>query len=183
VDDLAAGFDAVWRGLAAAVADRASPWRTPVLASAGDAGADARVVVLRAVDRDSARLTFFTDVRAAKVAAVAGQPRVAVAAWDPAVQRQLRLRGTAAVATAGASVDAAWAQVPLAARRAYRTLAAPGTPIPASGFAEGGDGHANFAVLTVVLDHVEWLDLAGPAHRRAAFACRDGGWTGSWLVP
>ncbi len=181
MDDLAAGFDAVWRGLAAAVADRTSPWRTPVLASADADGADGRIVVLRAVDRDSARLTFFTDARAAKVAAVARQPRVAVVAWDPAAQRQVRLRGTGAVATAGPGVEAAWAQVPPSAGRAYRTVAAPGTPLATPDFADGDAAH--FAVLTVAVDHVEWLDLAGPAHRRAAFVCRDGEWTGSWLVP
>ncbi len=137
-----------------------------MLASADADGADGRIVVLRAVDRDSARLTFFTDARAAKVAAVARQPRVAVVAWDPAAQRQVRLRGTGAVATAGAGVEAAWAQVPPSAGRAYRTVAAPGTPLATPDFADGDAAH--FAVLTVALDRVEWLDLAGPAHRRAA---------------
>lgn len=157
-----------------------------MLATGGD-GVDARVVVLRAADPDRAELTFFTDARAAKAGAIVAAPRVAVVAWDPTLQLQVRLHGSARIATDGAPVDAAFAQVPVGARRAYRTTVAPGTPSATAAVDENGDqaggGRANFAVITVTVDRVEWLDLAGPSHRRAAFIRADGTWVGSWLVP
>lgn len=180
-DALAGGLARAWRLLRAAVDDRHAPFRTPVVATVrGDGAADGRVMVLRAVDPAAATLTFFTDVRAAKAHEVAAP--LAVVAYDPAVRLQLRLRGIARVATGGAVVEAAWAGVPAAARRAYRTCVAPGTPVPTAAAELAGDsGRANFAVLTVAVAELEWLGLAGD-HRRAVHRAADG-WRGTWLVP
>ncbi len=183
VDPLVAGFDRVWAMLAVAVDDSSAAFRTPVVATVRNGAADGRVMVLRAVDRDRTTLTFFTDSRAAKVAVVTAAPSVAVVAYDPVTRLQLRLCGIAQVATLGLEVDSAWATVPPGARRAYRTSGAPGTPSPDStATLVESDGRAAFSVLTVVVDSIEWLDLATPGHRRAAYQ-RGSDWRGSWLVP
>lgn len=143
-------------------------------------------MVVRAVDPAAATLTFFTDARAAKVAALAAAPDVAVIAYDPDARLQLRLRGTATIAVAGAGVEAAWATVPPSARAAYRTAAAPGTPARSAAAAArlgDDDGRGAFAVLTIAVTVVEWLDLATRGHRRAVHR-RDGtAWRGEWRVP
>ena len=183
--ELAADFERAWTLLAAAVADRASPLRTPVVATAAGGEADGRVMVLRAVDRPAATLTFFTDRRAAKVAAVAAAPRVAIVAWDSGAHLQLRLRGTATLVAAGPAVDAAWAGVPSLSRRQYRTLAAPGTVADSSDAAAeiGPDARANFALLIVTVSLLESLDLAGAIHRRAHYERVGADWVAGWRVP
>jgi pyridoxamine 5'-phosphate oxidase len=183
VDPLVAGLDRVWAMLAAAIADPSASLRTPVVANVCNGAADGRVMVVRAVDRDRATLTFFTDSRAAKVAAVTAEPHVAVIAYDSASRLQFRLCGVAQIAVTGATVESAWATVPPGARRSYRTRAAPGTPSPGpTALLADGDGRAAFAVLTVIVDSIEWLDLATPGHRRAIYR-REPEWRGGWIVP
>lgn len=154
-----------------------------MVATACDGGADGRIMVLRAVDRQQATATFFTDSRAAKVAAVIISPHVAVIAYDPISRLQFRLSGVVEIAVAGVAVDSAWTAVPPHARRAYRTISAPGTPSPtATAPLDDTDGRANFALITVVIDAIEWLDLATPGHRRAIYQ-RGSEWAGKWIVP
>jgi pyridoxine/pyridoxamine 5'-phosphate oxidase len=183
--DLAAGLDRVWQRLAAAVADRSSPWRTPVVATAGADGPDGRVMVLRGVDRTTAALTFFTDRRAAKAAAIAAAPAVVVVGYDPAERLQLRLRGRATIDSTGPAADAAWAALSPDARNAYRTAASPGSSAASSPVAArlDGDGRATFARLIVTVAGIDVLDLAGPVHRRARYRRAVAGWTATWCVP
>ena len=181
-DDLTGLLDAVWAMLAAAPGDPAAPLRTPVVATAAGGVADGRVMVLRTVDRATAVVTFFTDTRAAKVAAIAAAPAVAVVGYDPATRVQLRLRGTASL-VAGGAADSAWAAVPPPARRAYRTVAAPGTAIATrAADLRDDDGRATFAVLTVAVTAIDRLDLTAP-HRRAAWQRVGDAWPGTWRVP
>lgn len=139
------------------------------------------MMVLRTVDHAAHTIAFHTDRRAAKVAAIAASPRVAVAAWDAPLQ--LRLHGAATIVTAGAARDAAWAAAG-AGSRDYASTAPPGTVVadPAAD-AGDGDGRANFAVLEIVVDRFEWLELARGGHRRAAYVRDGAAWRGGWLVP
>ena len=179
VDDLAR----VWAGFAAAVADRASPLRLPVVATVAADGAAARTMVLRAVDAASATLTFFTDARAVKVGDLVH--RVAVVAYDADARWQIRLTGEGAVVTAGAAADAYWSALPPASRVAYATVAAPGTPLarPEAVHLPADEVRANFAVLIVTVDRLDTLDLAIAGHRRVRHDRRAGCWVSTWLVP
>ena len=90
MDALADALDTAWRLLEAGAADRRNPMHVPVVASVDEAGApDARVMVLRAVDRIAETLRFHTDARSPKCAAMAGR-RVSVLAYDPGAAVQLR---------------------------------------------------------------------------------------------
>jgi hypothetical protein len=74
---------ALWRELLAAPRDRAHPWRTPVLATSdGDVG-DARTVVVREIERESATLLIYTDRRAPKVAQATRRPLGTLVMWWP----------------------------------------------------------------------------------------------------
>jgi len=75
-DSLPAGLpqvlDAVWSALARGVQDRWTPWALPMLATVGSRGQpEARVIALRGADREARTLTFHTDARSGKVAALA----------------------------------------------------------------------------------------------------------------
>jgi len=194
-DDLDAMFDATWELLVQGAADRRAALHLPVVVSIGPDGPDARVMVLRGVDRARHSLRFHTDRRAMKAAHIAIDPRVGIVGYDADARLQLRLHGVAVVHS-GAEVAAYWATTETFGRRAYRTTLPPGSPLAAPGSGlppefervAAGDplseaGRDNFAVLEVALDRIEWLLLAHSGHRRAVH-CRTGDdWHGEWRVP
>ena len=186
-DDLAAMFDAVWRCFAEAVVEPDAPLRWPVVATMTPSGPSARLMVLRGVDAAARTLRFYTDRRAAKVAELAADPRVAVTGYDPAARLQLRLRGCGRI-LGGSAVADCWRGIGDSGRRAYATIAAPGTRLdgPGSGLPAEivpAEAEANFAILEVTADRLEWLLLAPSGHRRARYEFANGSWTGSWRVP
>lgn len=184
--ELLAMFDQAWSLLTVAAEDRSAALRLLTVATSTADGPDARTMVLRATGRSTGTLGFYTDRRAAKVEALTRDPRVAVLGYDPVSRVQLRLLGRAATATSGMAVDRVWAAIGEAGRDAYRTLQAPGSPIASS--AEGQpaaerSGREDFAVLTVTVERIEWLDLGVAMHRRARWLRTKNGWRGTWLVP
>lgn len=183
-----------WRLLVRGGADRKSPCHTPVVASVDAAGLpSARVMVLRQADPAAGTLRFHTDARSPKVRELDGRP-VAVLAYHPGENVQLRISGVARIA-GGTTADAWWHQSTPFARRCYMAQAAPGSPLPgpASGLPEWIEGQQptieqitparpNFAVLWVDVTGIDWLHLTNSGHRRAVFAAADG-WAGAWVVP
>lgn len=193
-DTLDGVWDDLWSRLEAAVRKRLHPYRTCVVATAGDDGVDARTVVLRGADRTSGTLRFHTDRRSAKLPQLLHDRRVALVFYGDGVQ--VRARGTATVHAGDEDTDAAWAATPAMSRRCYLTAAAPGTPsdAPTSGLppeltmlrppleltARGRDA---FAVVAVRVQSIDWLHLAARGQRRAGFS-RDGeSWMATWMVP
>lgn len=181
-DTLEAIRDDAAQRLARAATDRRSPMHTPVVATAdADSGADLRVMVLRAFDEADWSLRFHTDRRAPKVAAIAQAPQVGVLFYDRAEKVQIRCRGRARVEPDSASAQAAWDAGSNFARRCYLGEG-PGTVTDsaASGLPDAFEGaepsdeqllpaRANFAVLMVTIEHIDWLYLAHDGHRRAQF--------------
>ncbi len=110
-DDLPAILAHAWTLLVRGGADRKSPVHTPVIASVDENGLPhARVMVLRKADPAAATLRLHTDARSPKVAQLNGKP-VAVLAYHPAEQVQLRIAGTARVLTDDEVVDGFWGPV------------------------------------------------------------------------
>ncbi len=196
-DNLDASFEQAWLMLVRGGADRRSAFHTPVVASVDASGApEARVMVLRQADRAARSLRFHTDIRTAKVAQLARQPAITVLGYDPGAKIQLRVRGVGNIIGDGAHADAAWARSALSSRKCYLAESAPGSGVEAatSGLppafetrdpdeAEALPGRANFSVLLVTVESLEWLYLAAPGHRRARFQWSDTEWTKHWLVP
>lgn len=196
-NDLSLSFEHAWALLAEGAARRQSPLHTLVVATADASGQpDARVMVLREVDRGQHKLRFHTDVRADKVALIATGARVAVLAYHPAEKIQLRLQGYAHIDRSSPEHRAAWEQTLPFGRRCYLGAEGPGQPTayPTSGLpadveglepdlARTAPGFAHFALLLVELDQFEWLYLANAGHRRARFIRTDTVWSGQWLVP
>ena len=167
---------------------------TPVIVT-GDV--DARVMVLRAFDSTSWRLRLHTDARAPKAQVIAADPRVAVLFYDQGAKVQIRARGTAAIVTDGAEVDAVWAASTNFARRCYLGEGpGAGSEVPTSGLPPEFEGvepddaqlvpaRANFALLQITLTQLDWLYLAHTGHVRAQFdrGEQGGAWEGRWVSP
>lgn len=196
-DDLDAAFEQLWQRLGRGVADRRSPWHTPAVATLGNDGApEARVMVLRGVDRERAVLRVHTDRRAGKVAGLARDPRASLLFYDSGAKLQLRARGIARLLLHGSAADAAWAATSRFARRCYLAPEPPGSvsPVPRSGLPaaveqrepsqeESEAGRTAFAVVEVEIASLEWLYLAHAGHRRAVHRREETGWQAQWLTP
>ncbi|WP_198377316.1 pyridoxamine 5'-phosphate oxidase family protein [Neoroseomonas rubea] len=180
-------LDSAFRLLARGVADRRSPFHTPTLATvAADGAPNLRTVVLRAFDPATRRIRIHTDRRSAKAAEIAARPRVMLHGYDAGAQVQLRLAGDATLHLGDAEAETAWAGSRPMSRMVYATPHAPGAtldaPPPAPQDAEGG--RENFAVVTFILDRLDWLLLTHDGHRRARFAWDQGGaLSAAWVAP
>ena len=175
-----------FRLLARGVADRRSPFRTPVLGTVSAAGAPSlRTVVLRGFEPAARRLLVHTDRRSAKAGELLATPRAALLFWDPGPQVQIRLEADATLHTDDALAAAEWARTPPGSRLAYGVAGEPGAVVPAPppSPADPNAGRAQFAVIALVFDRLEWLHLAREGHRRARFAWALQGVTENWLVP
>ncbi|MFL1461277.1 pyridoxamine 5'-phosphate oxidase family protein [Roseococcus sp. DSY-14] len=183
-DDLAAARREAFALLARGVADRRSPFHTPTLATVGaDGGPRARTVVLRGFAAEERCLRLHTDARSAKVAELARESRAELHLYDAARQVQLRLRGRATLHQTDAVADAAWAASRPFSRQIYSAQPAPGLPVPAPPPAprDPEAGRADFAVVQLRFDRLEWLWLCAAGHRRALFTWEPEAMT--WLAP
>jgi pyridoxine/pyridoxamine 5'-phosphate oxidase len=179
LDSLPAIEDALWQVLQQAVSAKSHPWRTPVLATTDGDIADARTVVLREAERDSATLRVYSDARSTKVAQIASHPQGTLVMWSPQLGWQLRVRAQLAVSTEGLEVSSRWARLKLSpAAQDYLSAQAPGAPLDAALAARGERAH--FALIDARVRSIDWLELHAQGHRRARFVV---GATPCWLQP
>ena len=180
----------IWQELARAVQDRHHEWRTPVLATVQMGGTpNARMVVLRQVDADLARLIIYTDSRSDKVSELANRSEAMLVFWSKRLSWQLRVRISATVHVTGPLVDAAWERVrQTAAAGDYLSAAAPGSTLPAAPAIKDGTQPTNssnptsqhhLAIIEAQVQEIDWLELARNGHRRARLRAD----TWDWLTP
>jgi len=99
-----------WTLLAQGCADPAHGCHWPVLATVAlDGSADARTVVLRAVDPAARALAVHSDARAGKLAQLRANPHACLVFHDPAARIQLRASGPIAIHAGDAAAAQAWA--------------------------------------------------------------------------
>lgn len=170
----------IWKELGRATQDRHHDWRTPVLATAGDAHwPDARTVVLRHAQAEQQQLGFFTDRRSPKVAQLRQQAQAMLVFWSPRLSWQLRVRLLVSVVDEGPEVQAIWQGLQQSAAAGdYLAPQPPGTPLT-------GDAPLtprttpHLALLQGQVIEMDWLELSRLGHRRARVRAQD--WT--WLTP
>jgi pyridoxamine 5'-phosphate oxidase len=196
-NDLDTAFAHAWSLWVRGGAERRSPYHTPVVTSVDQHGApQARIMVLRQAIPANRTLRFHTDTRSAKVAEIGSKTAIAVLGYDPASKIQLRVRGTSEILREGDLVEDAWARTSLSSRKCYIAAAGPGAQsldatsgLPAElasrdpTLAESLPGRANFSLLMVTIDSLEWVYLAASGHRRARFDWTGRNWSKEWLVP
>lgn len=186
-----------WRLIGKGVTDRRCAAHHPVVATVDASGRpDQRVMILRAADQQRGVVQFNTDIRSPKVLQIGDSAPAHVLIYEPAAKVQLRLSGSAHIESDGPAAQRAWQQATNFARRCYLAEQGPGTVMAEGtsglpGWAEGIQpsdaqiipARANFAVLQMELQSLDWLHLANSGHRRARIS-RDGGqWIGQWLQP
>jgi pyridoxamine 5'-phosphate oxidase len=194
-NDLPACLHHAWLLLGRATQDRKSAFHAPVVATHSADGPQARVLVLRAVDKAKKNLTFHTDTRSEKIAELAADSRVAVTFYDAAKKLQLRINGRATLHGADALADARWQAARPSSLRCYLG-AQPGavSPQPSSGLPsalEGREplegelqaGRAHFAVLQVAIERIDWLYLHSLGQRRARFVWQGEECAMQWVNP
>ena len=190
IEHLADIETALWQELTRAPRDKHHDWRTPVLATVQDGAdasegpqADARTVVLREVERETATLLMYTDARSPKVQQLQARPLGTLVLWSPGLGWQLRLRVRLAVLEPGLAVSSRWARLKLSpAAQDYMAPLPPGSPLDAeSGFhTEQKESREHFAVLAAQVQSIDWLELGGQGHRRAVFVA---GQPARWVTP
>lgn len=172
-----------WQLLAAGATDPAEALHWPVLATVSHTSTpDARVVVLRAVEAAQREIEVHSDRRAGKLAQLAITPQACVVGYDPTRQIQLRLWGTTRVHQGDAPARAAWTRLGSASQRSYLAPNTPGTAVdhPASNLPaqwatqlpspeEAEPGFAQFALIVLRIEALEWLRLGRAGHQRARF--------------
>jgi pyridoxamine 5'-phosphate oxidase len=191
---------ALWRELGRAALDRHHEWRTPVLATLDAEPADpaeplwpdARTVVLREVLAERRELVVYSDARAAKLRQLQAAPRALLVMWSRRLGWQLRLRVQVQTHIDGLAATSRWLRLRATpSAHDYLSPLAPGTvlpdttpppAVPDEGAAPRGDAaaqRAHFAVLTVTVQSIDWLELHRAGHRRARFDAAGP----RWLVP
>ena len=186
----------VWRDLERAVADEASPFRTPVLGTTNLFECSMRVVVLRHADGAKRELVCYSDARAQKVHQFKLCEQGHWLFYDPARRVQLRISAHTMVHQNDAIAREHWTKTPLSHRRSYCANQPPGSDIHAPGDAIAPElkspkvtakqlesGYENFAVLVSTVDQIEFLQLADEGNVRAVFNWTVVKWSGLWLVP
>ncbi len=183
---------AIWKALAAGAGPQRSPltmWQAATNGIGAAAGMpQVRTVVLRDADQQGDTVSFHTDMRSAKVAELRADPRIAMTGLDLGNFVQIRLEGRAQICADEAERRAVWNAARPHTLILYRTPFAPGTPLdaPEAGHVQepgSDDGYANFCVIRVVLDKLEYLDISPEGHQRAVFLRKGDDWHGAWIAP
>ncbi|MDP5362105.1 MAG: pyridoxamine 5'-phosphate oxidase family protein [Paracoccaceae bacterium] len=171
----------VWSTLGRGVADAKHPARRPTFATVSpDGWPEARTVVLRSADPDSAQVTVHTDLFSDKIESLRATPRAALHIWDAKQDLQIRLQAEVAILS-GPQTRALWDKIPDHAQQSYGVTPPPGTPIDAALAYNKDPDPETFAILECRVTHIDAVHL-GTDHRRIRFS-RLGHWHGQWLSP
>mgnify|MGYP001798295743 CR=1 FL=1 len=169
----------VWSMLEDGVKDPKAPARFVTLATVGAAGAEARILVLRAADDAAGTVTFHTDARTSKVAELAVSRNATALVWDAAERFQIRLRLSLSQ-RAGTAEE--WAALSDGARSLYGGTPAPGDPLDRPEAHTPKPDPDQFCILTGTIAEIETLHLGQPYHARALFT-RANAFKGQWITP
>lgn len=195
--DLTGVHGLIWDLLEQGVSYRHSPFHVPTVATVTDGGQpELRTVVLRHASRKSGLLGFHTDRRSAKFVSLCANSAVALHVYDPKLKIQVRGSGHAELHLDDEQARGAWEKSNQMSRVCYSQVQAPGARLdtPSSttfedqknllGHGTCVAGWANFVLVTVKVERLEWLYLKSTGNRRAMF-CRNslGEVAGTWLAP
>ena len=195
--NLKADLAAMWSLLVRASDDPGDPFRTPALATIGNAGPSVRTVVLRDVIAGLGRLVCYSDRRSPKIADLRQNPRAEWLFYNPAKKNQIRASGLSTIHIGDDIAREAWRGVPLPNRANYCTSKPPGatlapgeSPFPSAWkgalptLEQSGAGFTNFTVIETEITSIDWLSLRPGENEREQFERgKSGFWTRRTIVP
>jgi pyridoxamine 5'-phosphate oxidase len=182
-------LSASWQLMALGASDRRHGFHHPVVSTLGAGGTpESRIVILRGADAESMTVRFHTDVRSGKWLELGANPKTSICFYDETARTQVRISGSARLHNGDDIAADAWKASQRMSRVCYGISPGPGITIAsADQFTLSEDemivagGYANFGVVLVTVERLEWLYLQQAQNRRAVFDfTRD---EKNWLVP
>ena len=171
--DLRAIETETWHAIEAACTGPRTPLTWFSLATVSANGRpQQRTVVLRDVDANARRLVLFTDIRTPKIAELTTNPNVACLFLDSEAMLQYRLEGTASVLESGDIWQSYWNMLSENGKRDYASLGIPGETTDSETAYDTNLAKANFAVIEITCETLDWLKLARGGHKRIQFDWR-----------
>lgn len=184
----------IWKLLLNGSLKNKDPFHTASIATLSGSGISLRTIVLRKVIVPSKLIRFHTDKRSGKWTELEKDNNISALFYNGPAQIQLRLKGKAILHHNDDVVKDSWQKTSLSGRKSYLTTASPSSISnePTSGLAmkfEKGDftlgesevGKANFGVISVEVNSIDWLWLNHAGHRRAHFDYSNNQF--NWLIP
>jgi pyridoxine/pyridoxamine 5'-phosphate oxidase len=181
----------IWKNLEDASRSR-SPFNFLQFGTVGlDGSPQIRTVVLRACDVRSRSIAFVTDTRSPKVAEIRRDGRVGLLGYDPQSSVQLRLSGVAAIVANEVERLEVWQRLRPSTLKMFDAASAPSTVLgegvhQVEKTTAGNDdatSYDRYALIKVVLDRLELLDLSTEPHDRFAFDWSGEAWRVKRLAP
>ncbi len=165
--------------------DSKHPFRYVNLGSIGKGYPEVRTVVLRKVDQEL-NFYIFTDARTEKVTEIKSDKSVSLHFYHPKKRVQIRIQAKVEIHRNDNLALELWQRIQGDAQKAYNSTLSPGEEI--SEPEEGWDWpetmeSSHFAVLRIIPQKIEALQLDGLNHLRIEFRKVVDGWGGTWLVP
>ncbi len=183
-----------WNRLVTGAIKSRNPFHTPIVATLSKGEVSMRTVVLRKALPEERELRFHTDVRSIKWDDLMINPAISTLFYDADARVQLRIKGTAELHHENDITAKAWETTTLSSRKCYLTLHSPSsfTDSSISGLSEDIEqekftlsesevGYANFGIVSIRVQSIDWLWLNHSGHRRAFFDYTDGSF--QWMIP
>ena len=186
-----------WHRLINGAVKGRDPMHFMTIATTALQGIGLRTVVLRKADAVQKTIYFHTDIRSRKCEDLQRHNSISALLYDNPSKIQIKIDGLATIHQHDALADAAWQRTVLDSRKCYLTTQAPSTTTATawSGLPEhlssriptleeSEAGRANFAVISIGVQAIDWLHLHVQGHRRAAFTYQDNQLEKSeWMIP
>lgn len=179
-----ASWDELISEMELAVQQRNHPFRFCTLATLGlESLPRLRTVVLRHVEPDPLRLTFYTDSRSKKIMHIKENNKVSLLCYQPQSMLQIRFDGIAELENSEKILAKYQSELPEPTRIEYRSAQEPGAVISNPKQLEYLENGDFFAAIHIYPFKVEYLKLNRPRHHRIRFSFHESGWQGEFLVP
>jgi 3-hydroxyisobutyrate dehydrogenase len=183
-----------WNRLVTGAIKSRNPFHTPSVATLSKGEVSMRTVVLRKALPEERELRFHTDVRSIKWDDLMINPAISALFYDADARVQLRIKGTAELHHDNDITAKAWETTNLSSRKCYLTLHSPSsfTDSSTSGLSEDIEqekftlsesevGYANFGIVSIRVQSIDWLWLNHSGHRRAFFDYEKESY--QWMIP
>jgi len=183
-----------WDRLVTGAVKSRTPFHTPSIATLNQGEVSLRTVVLRKALAKERELRFHTDIRSPKWQDLTQNPSISALFYDAIDRIQIRVKGKAILHQTNDITAEAWQKTTLSSRCCYLTELSPSSfsAISTSGLsedieqenftlAESEEGYANFGIVSIHVQSIDWLWLNHAGHRRAFFDYEKDSF--HWLVP
>lgn len=149
-----------------------------------------RTIMLRRADYNEATITFSTDIRSGKIKEITCNPYVSLVGYDRTTTTQIRIEGKAEIDKNESDRQKIWNNNNHSLRRLFTSLQKPGSEIDDPNEMDYGINEGalietppnNFAIISIRVEMIEWLDLDKTPHQRLKFRQLISGWEANWLA-